>query len=253
MKKISIIIPCFNEEKGIGKVIEGIPRKKLEALNYILDIVVVDNNSSDKTAEIAKSKGARVINEKKQGKGHAIIKAFKNLPRDAEIVVMLDGDNTYKSYEMLRLIEPLDTNFCDVVIGTRLSGKMSKDSMSYLNRIGNWALTFLVRIGYHGNVTDVCSGYFAWKKKVIDFIMPYLESEGFAIEMEMITKMARMGFEIYSVPITYECREGHSNLNLFTDGRKILSTWVKNFGWKPKIMYRKKKSWFERQKFFNLK
>jgi dolichol-phosphate mannosyltransferase len=233
MKKVSVLIPCYNEEKGIGKVIDNIPKKKLNALGYSLEIFVIDNNSSDKTVEIAKKKNTKIIQETKQGKGYALISGFKNLPKDTDIVVMLDGDNTYKSYEMLRLIEPLDTNFCDVVIGTRLSGKMAENSMSFFNRFGNWFFTFLVRLAYHGNVTDVCSGYFAWKKKVIDSLLPHLKSNGFAIEMEMITKMARMGFQIYSVPITYAQREGTSSLKPFRDGKTIIKSWFRNLFWNP--------------------
>ncbi|MBD3203959.1 glycosyltransferase [Candidatus Woesearchaeota archaeon] len=228
MKKISVLIPCFNEEKGIANVIKDIPKHKLKALGYEVDVFVIDNNCSDKTSGIARDNGAEIIHEPRQGKGNAIITGFKNLPKDTDIVVMLDGDNSYKSHEMLRLIEPIDNKFCDVVIGTRLSGKMHDDSMTFLNRAGNWLLTFLVRVAYHGNVTDVCSGYFAWNKKVIDMMLPHLKSNGFSIEMEMITKMARMDFEIYSIPITYEKREGTSSLDPINDGLKIMYTWGRN-------------------------
>lgn len=235
MKKVTVLVPCYNEEEGLGSVIDGIPYKKLKALGYKTEVIVIDNNSSDKTVRVAKSKNARVIHEPRQGKGYAMITGFKNIPKDTDKVVMIDGDATYKSSEMLRLIEPLDSGFCDVVIGTRLSGKIKSNSMTEFNRFGNWFLTFLVRVAYRGNVTDVCTGYFAWNRYVIDALVDQLESNGFSIEMEMVTKMAKMNYDIYSVPITYDERNGSpSKLRPMRDGVTIFSTWMRNLYWKPK-------------------
>ena len=234
MKKITVLIPCYNEEKGIGEVIDNIPYKKLMALDYKTEVIVIDNNSSDKTIQKAESKGARIIHEKRQGKGYAVITGFKSIPKDTDKVVMLDGDNTYLSKEMLRLIEPLDSGFCDVVIGTRIGGKIKSKSMTTFNRWGNWFLTFLVRVAYKSTVTDVCTGYFAWNRHVVDFLADNLESNGFSLEMEMVTKMARMNYEMFSVPITYDERGSSvSKLKPIKDGMIILSTWMKNLNWKP--------------------
>ena len=232
MKIITVVIPCFNEEKGIGKVIEAIPIDKLKALGFNTQVLVIDNNCTDKTVEIARSKGATIITEPIKGKGKAILAAFNNIDEKTDIVVMLDGDNTYQSSEMIRLIEPIDNGFCDVVIGTRLGGKINSGSMSFFNRIGNWSFTFLVRLAYHGNITDVCTGYFAWKGEVVKELSKYILSDGFAIEMEMITKMVRMGYQIYSVPITYNRSEKSSSLHPVSDGAKILGTWFRNLSWK---------------------
>ena len=232
-KKLTIIIPCYNEEKGIGKVIQAIPKKELAKKGYAVHVLVVDNNSTDATQAKAKQVGAEVIFEKKRGKGYAVRTAIKHISQDTDLVVMLDGDNTYDPKEMLRLIEPLDAGFCDVVIGSRLTGKIAKGSMSKFNRVGNWFFTFMVRAWYHENVTDVCTGYFAWKKPVLKELSKYLEADGFALEMEMITKMARMRFNIYSVPISYKKRSGQTNLRPFVDGKKILHAWMRNLSWKP--------------------
>lgn len=233
LKKITLLIPCHNEEKAIGNVIDGIPLKTLRKLGYHLEVLVIDNNSTDKTAEIARSKNATVIHEHRKGKGHAIKKGFQSISDDTSIVVMLDGDNTYKTHEIIRLIEPLRSNFCDVIIGSRLGGKMRKNSLKFQNRIVNWGFTFLVRQFYRTNITDVLSGYFAWKKDVIDKLEPHLESAGFAIEMEMITKMEKLGFESYSVPITYDERIGHTKIDAIGDGVKILTMFFKNLRWSP--------------------
>ena len=234
LKKITILIPCYNEEEGIGKVIDHMPNGKLANLGYKTEIIVIDNNSTDNTIEVARSRGAKVVSEKKQGKGNAIRKGFKNISSDSEYVIMLDGDNTYKPKEIPRLIEPLENEFCDVVVGSRLEGKINIGSLSYSHRMANWFFTFLVRRLYFVNTTDICTGYFAWKKEVINELSSHIKSDGFAIEVEMITKMARMGFKIFSVPITYDKREGNSKLSPYFDGIKIIWMLFKNLKWKPK-------------------
>jgi glycosyltransferase involved in cell wall biosynthesis len=233
MKKITILIPCHNEEKGIGKVISTIPRAFLSRLGFATEIVVIDNNSTDRTVQIARELKATVISEVKIGKGNAILAGFNSISSDTKYVVMLDGDNTYKSKEIIRLIEPLMNNFCHVVVGSRLGGKIKKNSLKFQNRVANWIFTFMVRQFYRANVTDVLSGYFAWKMEVIDKLKSHLESEGFEIEMEMITKMRKLGFEMFSVPITYDTREGYTKIQTFKDGVKILSMFAKNLNWSP--------------------
>jgi dolichol-phosphate hexosyltransferase len=233
LKKITILIPCYNEEKGIGKVIDSVPDKKLADLGYKAEVIVIDNNSTDNTIAAALDKGSMVISEKKQGKGNAIRTGFRNVSSDTEYVIMLDGDDTYKSKEIPRLIEPLENGFCDVVVGSRLEGKLNGDSLSFSHRLANWFFTFLVRRLYFVTTTDICTGYFAWKKEVINELSPHLESNGFAIEAEMITKMARLGFKIFSVPITYDKREGDSKLSPYLDGIKITWMLLKNTIWSP--------------------
>src|SRR5438309_9070358 len=113
IKKITILIPCYNEEQGIAKVLENIPHRALEKHGFEAKVIVIDNNSSDRTREIAESKGAHVIFEQAEGKGNAIRKAFNCIDSDTGYVVMLDGDNTYDPREMLRLLEPITNGFCD--------------------------------------------------------------------------------------------------------------------------------------------
>lgn len=146
---------------------------------------------------------------------------------------MLDGDNTYRPEELLRLIEPIDSGFCNVVIGSRLTGRILEGSMTLFNRFGNWLYSGLVRWFYGVNVTDVLTGYFAWNREAVERLLPHLKSDGFAIEMEMITKMARLGEDIYSVPVTYHPRIGETNLNPISDGIRILWMFAKNLRWKP--------------------
>ncbi len=232
-KKLTILIPCHNEADGIGEVLAKIPYKKLEHNKLKTNVIVIDNCSTDDTAKVARENGAEVITETQKGKGNAMRAGFRAVSNDADFVVMLDGDDTYDAGEITRMIEPLENKFCNVVIGSRLGGKMHAGAMRSFNRAGNWFFTHLVRSYYRVNVTDVLTGYFAWNKKSIDELVPHLVSEGFAIEMEMITKMAKLGHQIYSVPISYTPRSGETNLRPFYDGRRILKMYLNTLRWQP--------------------
>jgi len=233
LKKIAAIIPCYNEAASISEVIAKFPYSQLLQHGLQLEVYVIDNNSSDNTAAVAKKAGASMIYEPKKGKGNALRTAFYSLPSDIDYVVMLDGDDTYSSEEILRVVEPLRSDFCDVVVGSRLGGRIQKTAMTRLNRLGNKIFTAGVRLLYGANVTDVLTGYFAWKKSALDDLRPHVTSPGFAIEMEMITKMARLGQRMVSVPISYHPRSGESNLHPFRDGLRISSMLLKNLAWRP--------------------
>jgi glycosyltransferase involved in cell wall biosynthesis len=232
-QKITILIPCHNEEKGIAPVINGMPFEMLKTLGFDVEIIVIDNDSTDKTAKVVKQLDVTLIHEPKKGKGNAMRTGFAAVSDDTDYVVMLDGDNTYKPEEIPRLIEPLASGFADVIVGSRLGGRTLKDALSFQNRTANWGFTFLVRQFYKANVTDVLSGFFAWRKDVVDELSKHLKSEGFSIEMEMITKTVRLGYSMYSVPITYDVRKGKSKISAFKDATVILHTLGKNIFWKP--------------------
>ena len=221
----------LNEERDLPKCLTALTSQNFPKDDY--EIIVVDNNSTDNTAKIARKHGATVLFEPKKGKGNAIRLGFRSIPKETDYIVMLDGDTTYKPEEILRLVEPLDSDFCTVVIGSRLGGKILEGSMTLFNRFGNWMYSHLVRYFYKVNVTDVLTGYFAWKRDAIERLYPHLKSEGFAIEMEMVTKMARLGEKIYSVPISYDKRAGTTNLRPIYDGTRILWMFMKNLVWRP--------------------
>lgn len=232
-EKITILIPCLNEEQGIAKVLDNIPHHTLEKHGFEAKVIVIDNNSSDRTTEVAESKGAHVIFEAAKGKGNALRKGFNCIDSDTTYIVMLDGDNTYEPREMLRLIEPIESDFCDVVIGSRLGGKITKNAFKTQNRLVNWIFAFLVRRFYKANITDVLSGYFAWRREVIIEMRDHLKSDGFGIEMEMISKLVKLGYSIYSVPITYNIREGETKIESIKDGLRIFITFFRNLYWSP--------------------
>jgi len=235
MQKLVVLIPCHNEEHGLRHVLSDIPRKQLLLNGVSTHIIVINNRSTDGTAKVAHEFKVELINEPKKGKGNAMKRAFAEVPTDADYVVMMDGDNTYKTNELFRMIEPLMSGFCDVVVGSRLGGKLKRKSLPTKNRIANWVYTFFVRNFYVANVTDVLSGYFAFKREVVEELRNHIESDGFAIEMEMITKMIRLGYSMYSVPITYDRRIGKSKLDPVTDGWKIFHMLFKNLMWMPRV------------------
>jgi glycosyltransferase involved in cell wall biosynthesis len=234
MKKITILIPCYNEENGIGAVIDEVPVKLLRSYGFETKIVVVDNNSKDKTYEVAASRrGVEVIKELSQGKGNALVTGFKHVCDKSDYVVIIDGDNTYKPKEIMRLIEPLESGFCDVIAGSRLGGKTVRGSLEFSHRFVNWLFAFIVRQFYQANITDALTGFIAIKSDVVKTLIPNLHSTNFTIEMEMITKMRKLGFSIHSVPITYDRRLGKSKIHTYRDGFKILCMFIKNLRWTP--------------------
>jgi glycosyltransferase involved in cell wall biosynthesis len=230
---VTVVIPCYNEAGNIDQVVRGFHTSELVKEAFDFDILVVDNNSADGTAEIAGQAGARVIHEPRQGKGYAMRTGFRNIHPNATYVVMLDGDGTYRPDEALRLLEPLHHNFCEVVIGSRLGGKMYDRPMRFGNRGFNWLCVHIVRIFYRANVTDVLSGYYAWKRDIIEELVPHLYASGFALEMEMITKMARMKHDMYSVPISYHKRSFGTGIRAI-DSIPILKMFAKNLLWTPR-------------------
>jgi dolichol-phosphate mannosyltransferase len=232
---ISIVIPCHNEEEGIGFVLKNIPYDTLKRFGYETEVIVVDNNSTDKTAEVAEKLGAKVIKEKKKGKGFALKTGLRAIDEKSAYIVIIDGDDTYKGKEILRMVEPLEHDFCDIVVGSRLGGKIQDSAFSPHHRIANWGFTFLVRHFYKANITDTLSGYISLKRHVLNDILQHLTAHDFRIEMELITKAKRLGYYLTSVPITYDKRRGESKLESYYDGIRILHTFLRNFWWKPAV------------------
>lgn len=213
--RISIILPAYNEELTIGKVIDEIPRQALEREGYQVDVLVVDNNSSDGTGEIAQEKGARVIIEPRRGKGRAVRTALAQV--EADFIFMLDADYTYPATyipAMLRILEDFPA-----VIGSRLKGQQEKGAIRRLNLIGNYLLTWLANILYQTKISDLCTGYWGFRREVIQNIS--LMADGFQLEAEILARLARKGYAIAEIPICYRRREGKAKLSGLKDGFRI--------------------------------
>ncbi len=214
--KIAILIPCYNEEITIAKVIDDFKRVIPEA-----DIYVYDNNSKDRTSEIAKEHGAIVRFEPRQGKGNVVRQMFRDI--DADYYVMVDGDDTYPAEAVYELLKPLQEGVADMTVGDRLSnGSYGEENDRAFHGFGNNLVRWLIKQIYGFAFEDVMTGYRAFNRVFVK-TMPVL-SEGFQIETELSIHAVDKRFRIVDVPIEYRDRpEGsYSKLSTFGDGAKVL-------------------------------
>jgi len=218
MVKVSVIIPTKNEEDTIAiciKKIQEVFRK------YNLDgEIIVSDSSTDRTPEIARKLGAKVVHPDKLGYGYAYRYAFKYVR--GKYIVMGDGDNTYDFLEMPKLLEPLMKGEADLVIGTRLKGKILPGAMPWHHRyIGNPLLTFILNLFFKVGVSDVHCGFRAITKEALSKLN--LKTNGMEFASEMLIEAARKKLRIKEVPITYYPRQqGQSKLRSFQDGWRHL-------------------------------
>jgi dolichol-phosphate mannosyltransferase len=216
VKKVSVVLPALNEEEAIGKVIDEIPVEELEAKGYQTEIIVVDNGSSDKTAEIAAAQGAKVISEPNRGKGRAIRAGFRAVSGD--FVFMLDSDFTYPAGYITRMVELLEGGY-DVVLGSRLKGSVEQGAMRRLNLIGNHLLAFMANILYGTRVSDLCTGFWGFKVGVVRSLN--IDAVGFELEANLLIEVAKSGYKIGEVPIQYRKRATASKLGSLRAGWRI--------------------------------
>lgn len=215
---ISIIVPTLNEERNIERVIDNL--KKFTFLDC--QIMIIDGGSQDRTVSIVKDKGIQVYQLDAKGKGRAMrLGADK---AKGEILVFIDGDDSYSPQNIHDLIKPILKEEIDIVYGSRFLPS-SKRKMSFIRYVGNKLFSFSGSLLYR-KTTDLLTGFFAIKRK--KFLEPSLESNGFEIETEIFTKAAINKLKIKEVPIKYTKNEG-SKLNPLRDGLKILAVLFKNY------------------------
>ncbi|MGV8144308.1 MAG: glycosyltransferase family 2 protein [Methanothermobacter sp.] len=216
---VSIIIPALNEEGIVGKTVKSVPLKKLKENGLETEIVVVDNASTDNTAQEATDAGARVVREEKRGYGNAYLRGFREAKGD--IIVMGDADGTYPFETTYEFIQPLLKGDADMVMGSRLKGDIQKGAMPALHRyIGNPFLTWLLNVLFKTGISDAHCGMRAFKKDALGKLN--LQSPGMEFASEMVIEASRANLKIAEVPITYYPREGESKLSSFADGWRHL-------------------------------
>ncbi|MBP3596593.1 MAG: glycosyltransferase [Clostridia bacterium] len=218
MEKIAVLIPCYNEEQTIGKVISDFKKELPNA-----DIYVFDNNSKDKTVEIAKKSGAIVCHEYKQGKGNVIRTMFLEI--EADYYIMVDGDDTYPSDAVHKLLAPVISGKADMCIGDRLSnGTYKKENTRPFHQFGNNIVKKVINILFQTNLKDIMTGYRCFNKKFVKNI-PVM-AKGFEIETEMTIYALDKRFAIVEIPIDYRNRPvgSVSKLNTINDGIKVFKT-----------------------------
>ena len=199
---ISVIIAALNEEGTIGEVVRGVPRDIAD------EIIVVDNDSDDLTAEKARAAGARVITETQRGYGSAFRAGVKALSPESEIVVFLDGDGSDMPEQMGALVQPILTGRHDFVLGSRILGRRERGSMIFHQVIAGYLIGFLVRLLYGVHYTDM-GPFRAIRRDALQSLGMREETYGWPLEMQM--RAARAELRILEVPVDYRRRAGGSS------------------------------------------
>lgn len=215
MDKIAVLIPCFNEEKTIQKVIRDAKQALPEAVIY-----VYDNNSSDKTAELAKQAGAVVRHEYKQGKGNVVRRMLRDI--DAECYLMIDGDDTYPLSYAAQMTERVLGKHADMVVGDRLSSTYFMENKRPFHNFGNSLVRGTINLLFGSDIKDIMTGYRAFSYEYVK-TFPVL-SQGFQIETEMTIHAVNYQMQVDNVIVDYRDRpEGSvSKLNTYSDGIRVL-------------------------------
>lgn len=217
MDKIAVLIPCYNEEKTIEKVVRDWKKELPEAVIY-----VYDNNSKDRTVELAEKTGAVVRHEYAQGKGNVIRRMFREI--DAECYIMVDGDDTYPAEYGKQMAELVLQKKTDMVVGDRLSSTYFKENKRPFHNFGNSLVRGSINHLFHTNIRDIMTGYRAFSF-LFAKSFPVL-SKGFEIETEMTIHAVEKNMRIENVIIEYRDRPSgsESKLNTYSDGLKVLKT-----------------------------
>ena len=215
--KVSVIIPVLNEEKAIAKVIDDIPQELVQ------EIIVVDNGCSDNTAEIARNHGAKVISEPRKGYGRACLAGIAAVER-ADIIVFIDGDYSDDPTELSLLIQPIQEDQADFVIGTRKPSE--KGALLPQARFGNKLATFLIKTFYGVKYTDL-GPFRAIRQSQLTALNMQDQTYGWTVEMQL--KAAKMGIRVQEIPVNYRKRIGTSKISgtligSVKAGVKILTT-----------------------------
>lgn len=230
MPSIRVIIPAFNEENAVGKVIQEIPKE------FVDEIIVVNNNSNDLTKEVAKKEGATVLDEPIQGYGRACLRGIKhvndNFP-STDIIVFLDADYSDYPEELTKVVAPIIEDDFDMIIGSRKLGQKERSSMTPQQVFGNWLATFLIQLLYKVKYTDL-GPFRAIKLDKLNKLQMADKTYGWTVEMQV--KAAKLKFRAKEVAVNYKVRIGKSKVSgtlkgTVLAGYKIITT-IFNQQWK---------------------
>jgi glycosyltransferase involved in cell wall biosynthesis len=220
---IDVIIPAFNEENSVGNVVHDIPK------SLVREIIVINNNSTDKTATNAQAAGALVLEEKNMGYGNACLKGMEHIAQKEikpDLVVFLDADYSDYPEEMIDVIAPILDQHMDMVIGSRALGNLEKGSMTPQQVFGNWLATFLMKLFYNVNYTDL-GPFRAIKYSSLVALGMKDKTYGWTVEMQV--KAAKHNMKTCEVPVNYRVRIGFSKVSgtvkgTIGAGYKIITT-----------------------------
>ncbi|MBA6153514.1 glycosyltransferase family 2 protein [Gelidibacter maritimus] len=230
MPNIKVIIPAYNEADSIALVINDIP-------SIVDEVIVVNNNSTDKTAEVAQNAGATVLYQPQMGYGYACLKGMdyvSTLSKKPEIIVFMDGDYSDYPEELTQIIAPILDNDIDFVIGSRVKRLQEKGSMTPQQHFGNWLATFLMRILFGAKFTDLGPFRAIKYQKLLDLKMQD-KTYGWTIEMQL--KALKQNLTYIEVPVKYKKRIGVSKVSGTIKG--TIFAGVKILGWIFKYSFKK--------------
>ena len=222
MPTIKVIIPAFNEEKSIAKVIAEIP-------DFVEEIVVVNNNSTDQTVQVATKAGASVLTEKSKGYGYACIKGIDYLSqkdKKPDILVFLDGDFSDFPQELTKVIQPIIDGSVDFVVGARVKELRASGSLTPQQVFGNWLACFLMKILYQSSFTDL-GPFRAIRWETLENLKMSDKTYGWTIEMQL--KVLRQKISYQEVPVSYKKRIGVSKVSGTVKG--TIFAGMKIIGW----------------------
>jgi len=202
--RVSLIIPALDEEKSIGSVLSAIPRQAVS------EIIVVDNGSTDRTADVARHCGARVISEPRRGYGAACLAGIAEIDADCEIVAFVDADFSDFPEDLEKLLAPLRDNLADLVIGTRTTMPDARAALTPQQRYGNWLATTLVKMFFGYRYTDL-GPFRAIRRDALRKLDMIDRNYGWTIEMQI--KAVRKKLRIVEVPVRYRIRIGRSKIS----------------------------------------
>ncbi|TDE05767.1 glycosyltransferase family 2 protein [Flavobacterium sandaracinum] len=230
MKNIKVIIPAYNEEKAIGYVIQDIP-------SSVSEVIVISNNSTDDTIQVAKNAGATVLSESRKGYGYACLKGMEyvaQLETKPDIIVFLDGDYSDYPEELTQLIAPILNDNIDFVIGARVARLREKHSMTPQQVFGNWLATTLMKTFFNATFTDL-GPFRAIKYEKLVALQMEDKTYGWTVEMQL--KVLKQKMSYVEIPVRYKNRIGVSKVSGTVKGSVMAG--IKIIGWIIKYTFKK--------------
>ncbi len=227
---INVIIPAYNEEGSIGHVIKDIP-------SIVSEIIVVNNNSNDRTVEVAKKAGATVLNETNRGYGYACLKGMEYIFKKNEkptIIVFLDGDYSDYPEQLTEIVQPIIENNVDFVVGARVKELRENNSMTFPQKFGNWLATSLMKLFFGSTFTDLGPFRAIKYNKLLSLNM---EDKTYGWTVEMQLKVLKRKYSYVEIPVKYRNRIGISKVSGTIKG--AIFAGVKILSWIFKYSFRK--------------